>query len=420
MSGPSEMNYDTLVHARENEDKETYKKNIETIFDYKHRLVNSIDEVVNIDEIRRLAYSKMNMNALSYYMSGSGDEQSLNRNYKIFSKILMYPRILRNVNHIDTSVTILGQKFPFPVILAPTAMQKLCHPQGEIGVLKAAKSRNVLMCLSSISSTPMMEVAKEAKGHPMWFQLYVKNDRKMTQKLVKYCEKYGFGAICVTVDAPVLGYRERDFMIKFSIPKTFNYKDITVEKGQEGTNKGAHEEQRPKTKKPNSELFSFFDSNMETTINWDFVTWLRSITKLRIVLKGVHRVDDAVKAQEMGVDGIIVSNHGGRQLDTVPSTIEMLIPIAKALKKRDPNSKMELYVDGGIRRGNDIIKALAFGAKAVLIGRSMLWGLAAGGQEGVEKVLDMLKMEMIHGMKLLGSTNLGEITEDLVLYKSKF
>lgn len=415
MSGPTQIAYSDLVHARENEEKENYKKNIETIFDYKHRLVNSIDEVVNLDEIRRLAFSKMNMNALSYYMSGSGDEESLSRNYAIFKKILLYPRILRNVNHIDTSLTILGDKFPLPIILAPTAMQKLCHPEGEIGVLKAAKSRNVLMCLSSISSTPMMEVAKEAKGHPMWFQLYVKNDRKMTQKLVKYCEKYGFKAICVTVDAPVLGYRERDFMIKFSIPKTFNYKDITTDKKESEHTK---EEQKPK--KPNSELFSFFDSNMETTISWDFVTWLRSITKLKIILKGVHRVDDALKAQEMGVDGIIVSNHGGRQLDTVPSTIEMLVPIAKALKKRDPNSPMELYVDGGIRRGNDIIKALALGAKAVLIGRAMLWGLAAGGQEGVEKVLDMLKMEMIHGMKLLGARNLGEITDDLVLYKSKY
>ena len=415
MSGPTQIAYADLVHARENEERENYKKNIETIFDYKHRLVNSIDEVVNLDEIRRLAFSKMNMNALSYYMSGSGDEESLSRNYAIFKKILLYPRILRNVNHIDTSLTILGEKFPLPIILAPTAMQKLCHPEGEIGVLKAAKSRNVLMCLSSISSTPMMEVAKEAKGHPMWFQLYVKNDRKMTQKLVKYCEKYGFKAICVTVDAPVLGYRERDFMIKFSIPKTFNYKDITTDKKE-----GDHTKEEQKPKKPNSELFSFFDSNMETTISWDFVTWLRSITKLKIILKGVHRVDDALKAQEMGVDGIIVSNHGGRQLDTVPSTIEMLVPIAKALKKRDPNSPMELYGDGGIRRGNDIIKALALGAKAVLIGRSMLWGLAAGGQEGVEKVLDMLKMEMIHGMKLLGARNLGEITEDLVLYKSKY
>lgn len=419
MSGPTDISSESFEHAKEcDENESNYKQNMMSIYNYKHRVISSIDESVNIDEIKRLAFSKMNMNALSYYMSGSGDETSLNRNYSIFKKIFLLPRILKNVNKTDLSLNLLGEKFPMPIILAPTAMQKLCHPEGELGVLRAAKSRGVLMCLSTISSTPMVEVAKEAKGHPMWFQLYVKTDRKMTQKLVRYCEKYGFSTIVVTVDAPVLGYRERDFMIKFSIPKTFNYKDITDDK--KPTENAQSDTNAKKNDKPNSELFSFFDSNMETTIDWEFITWLRSITKLKIVLKGVHRVDDAMKAMDMAVDGIIVSNHGGRQLDTVPSTIEMLVPIAKAIKRRDPNHKMEIYVDGGIRRGNDVIKAIALGAKAVLIGRSMLWGLGAGGQKGVERVLDMLKMEMIHGMKLLGCNTLDEITRDLVLYKSKF
>lgn len=391
-----------------------YKKNLETIKNLKNRLIHSIDEAVNVDEIKRLAFSKMNMNALSYYMSGSGDEMSLKRGSDIFKKILMLPHIFRNVNSIDTSVSLLGRKVDIPIILAPTAMQKLCHPDGEIATCRAAKTRKTLMCLSSISSSTLQEVSKEANGYPMWFQLYVKTDRKMTQKLVTYCEKYGFECICVTVDAPVLGIRERDFMIKFSIPKDINYQSVTEKKANDNNKEGNQSDNKPK-----NELFSFFDSNMENSIAWDFVTWLRSITKLKLVLKGVHRVDDAIKAQEMGVDAIIISNHGGRQLDTVPSTIEMLVPIAKALKKM-PNNKMEVYVDGGIRRGTDVIKAIALGAKAVLIGRPMLWGLGAAGQEGVEKVLDILKYEMIHAMKLLGCTSLNDINSDLVSYKSKF
>jgi len=391
---------------------ESYKNNLIAMKKLEHRLISHVDEAVNLEEIQRLAFSKLSLNTLSYYMTGANDEYTLKRNMSIYQQIFLYPSVLKDVKESKTSVSVLGQKISIPVIIAPTALHKLCHPDGEEATARAATACGGLICLSSLSSSSISNVAKASGDGHRWFQLYVKSDRTHTHKVIKMCEKYGYTAIVVTVDAPTLGYRDRDFKVKFAVPKNVEYEDLTTD---EKTTKVEHK----KDNKPKNELFSFFASNMDSTLTWDFIPWLRSVTKLKIILKGVHRVDDALKAQEMGVDGIVVSNHGARQLDTVPSTMEMLYPISKALKKIK-NNNMEIYVDGGIRRGTDIIKAIALGARAVFIGRPSLWGLAAGGQHGVERVLELLRQELMVAMKLSGVSCLEDITEDLLRFRSDF
>ena len=343
-------------------------------------------------------------------MTGANDEFSLKRNSSIYKEIFLYPKVLKNVKESNMSVSVLGTQISLPVIIAPTALHKLCHPDGEEATARACTASGSLICLSSLSSSSISQVAKASGDGPRWFQLYAKSNREHTLKVIKMAEKFGYSAIVLTVDAPVLGYRDRDFKVKFTIPKNIEYEDLT---GSEKKN------EVKKENKSKSELFNFFSSNMDAGLSWDIIPWMREITNLKIILKGIHRVDDALKAQELGVDGIIVSNHGARQLDTVPSTMEMLYPISKALKKINGN-KMEIYVDGGIRRGTDIIKAIALGARAVFIGRPSLWGLAAGGQKGVEKTIELLRTELMIAMKLSGVTSLDEINEDLLRFRSDF
>lgn len=389
---------------------EAYTNNLIAIKKVQYRLINSVDEAVNLEEIQRLAFSKLSLNTLSYYMTGANDEFTLRRNLSIFEQILLYPKVLVNVKATNTEVCVLGNKISLPVIIAPTAMHKLCHPDGEEATARAATACKTIICLSSLTSSSISEVAKAAGTGPKWFQLYVKTDRNHSLKIIKMVEKLGYTAVVLTVDAPMLGYRDRDFKVKFNIPKTIDYQD----KSDEGAQK-----KEIKNDNNKSELFNFFASNMDQTLSWDIVNWFRENIKLPIVLKGIHRVDDALKAQEMGVDAIIVSNHGARQLDTVPSTMEMLLPISRALKQVK-NNKMEIYVDGGIRRGTDIIKAIALGAKAVFIGRPSLWGLAAGGQHGVEKTIEILRQELTVAMKLTGVNHLEELNEDFIKFRNDF
>jgi len=400
--------------AKENPE---FVKNILTIYNLKKRIVKDVDEAVNLDEIERMAFSKMNMNGLSYFMSGANDELTLDRNIRYFKKILLYPKILKNVSSVDISTTVLGSKISLPVMIAPTALHRLTHDDGELATARAAKNANTILILSALSSKSIADVAKVSGDTPRWFQLYVLKNEQMTLEVVKTAERNGYTGLVVTVDAPILGVRERDFQVKFKVPPGIKYENLQFA--------------IPKTKKDNnmdkmiketggkSEIFEFFAKNMDTTMTWEIVRWLKLNTSLKIILKGVHRVDDALIAQSLGVDAIIVSNHGARQLDGVPSGIEMLYPIAKAVKKI-PENKMEIYVDGGIRRGTDIFKAIALGADCVLLGRPILWGLACSGEKGATKVLDMLKNELIVAMKLSGVTSLKEINEDYVRIKDSF
>lgn len=330
----------------------------------------------------------------------------------------MYPKILKNVSETDLTTEVLGRKLSMPILIAPSAMHKLCHPEGEIATAKAAKEADTLVVLSSLSSVSMEKVG-QANGDGMrWVQLYVMKEKEQTKQILKMAENAGYSGICVTVDAPVLGSRERDFQVKFKFPQDIVFENLEYTLKHENKAK-ADMANILKDTGSKSEIYEFFAKNIDQSLTWDIIPWLKSHTKLKIILKGVHRVDDALTAQKMGADAIIVSNHGARQLDTVPSTIEMLAPICKALKKI-PDNKMEVYVDGGFSRGTDVFKALALGAKAVFLGRPVLWGLACDGQNGVRKVLNLIRNEFIMAMKLSGCNKVSEINEDYIRVKDSF
>jgi (S)-2-hydroxy-acid oxidase len=395
------------------EENNKYKSNLLELRKLKTRIIKNVDDAINIEEIERLAYSKLDMNALSYYMSGANSEHTLKRNINYFHKIMIYPRVLVDVSKVDLKCTILGREVDSPILIAPTALHKLAHPDGELATAQAANEKNTLICLSSLSSNSMEKVAKANQNGMRWFQLYVMKSREETINMVKEAERNGFSAIVVTVDAPILGYRERDFQVKFKIPEGVDYENLKFLNKNNITTNDKDIGKVLTDSGSKSQIFSFFASNIDDSLTWDIIPWLKQNTKLHVVIKGIHRVDDALKAREMGADAIIVSNHGARQLDKVPSTIEMLYPICQALSKIEGN-KMEVYVDGGIRRGTDVFKAIAMGAKAVFIGRPVLFGLAADGKNGVCKVLDLLRNELLMTMKLSGCIDLKKITGDYI------
>jgi isopentenyl diphosphate isomerase/L-lactate dehydrogenase-like FMN-dependent dehydrogenase len=398
-----------------NKIKDLYKENIKTIKQLKNRIIQSVEDAVNLDEVERLAYSKLDMNALSYFISGASDEFTLKRNKEIFKKIFLYPKILKDVSETCIKTNILGREISMPILIAPAAMHKLASKEGEVATAKAAQEAGTGIVLSSLSTTSMEDVAKANGDGLRWFQLYVMKDRAQTIHVIKLAEQNGYSGIVITVDAPILGPRERDFMVKFKVPPHIRYENLEYTLKHQSEAKTDVQKILQDTG-AKSEIFEFFGRNIDASLTWDIITWLKQNTKLKIILKGVHRVDDALTAEAMGVDAIIVSNHGARQLDTVPSTLEMLRPICKALKGK----KMEVYVDGGFRRGGDVFKALALGARAVFIARPILWGLVADGQKGVKKVLELLKNEFILTMKLSGCKNVSEISEDFVRFKESF
>ncbi len=414
--------------------EENYKKIINHLKDLKERIPASIEDCVNLDEVERLGMAKLDLNAISYYISGANNEITLARNRKYFNKILLNQKILKNVSKISLETEVLGRKIAFPVCFSPTAIQKMAHEDGEIATAKAAYKNNTIMILSSLSSTSLEDVAKENKTGIRWFQLYAMKERIGTIHILQEAEKHGFSAIVLTVDAPILGYRDRDFQVKFQKPQKINYEiqhkvikhceeyyKNNGKNGSDGANYAVYNSGSV-ISETKSDIFNVFTNNIDSSLSLDFIDWLRQQTKLPIVIKGILNSEDALIAAEKGIDAIMISNHGGRQLDTVPATIEVLGPIVDKLNdyfKKNPNKKgMEVYIDGGIRRGSDVLKALALGAKAVFVGRPLIWGLAAGGDHGVDKVLDILRNEFIVAMKLTGSTTINEISREC-LYDGK-
>jgi isopentenyl diphosphate isomerase/L-lactate dehydrogenase-like FMN-dependent dehydrogenase len=317
-----------------------------------------------------------------FITGGSDDEVTLRSNRAAYEHIRLRPRVLVDVSVIDTRTSVLGIPISMPVLLAPTAIHCLAHPEGECATAQAAGRSKTLMIAGTTATRSLEEIAQAASG-PLWFQLYVYPSLQYAEKLVHRAEIAGYKAIVLTVDLPVLGNREKDKRNNFELPPPplIEANFVGVEKeGQEWV-----------------------------TLTWKSLAWLRSITSLPILLKGILTAEDALLALEHGMDGIIVSNHGGRQLDTALSTIEALPEIVQAVDER-----CEVYVDGGIRRGTDILKALALGARAVLVGRPMLWGLAVDGAEGVHHVLEILRSELELAMALSGRPTLDSIDRSLV------
>lgn len=336
-------------------------------------------EPVNVFEYEALAQAKMNPAFWDFYQGGSDDEVTLRANRTAFERIRLRPRVLVDVSAgaLNMRTTVLDTPVSMPILVAPTALHSMAHPEGECATAQGAGMANTLMIASTTATRSIEEIAQAASG-PLWFQLYVYPSFQVAEKLVRRAEAAGYRAIVLTVDLPYLGNREKDRHNNVTIPPEpfyeANFVDVE-EKGQPWV-----------------------------PLTWESLSWLRSITSLPILVKGILTAEDAVLAVEHGVTGIIVSNHGGRQLDTALASIDALPEIVEAVTGR-----CEVYIDGGIRRGTDILKALALGARAVLVGRPILWGLAANGAQGVFQVLEILRKELELSMALAGRPTLDSI-----------
>ena len=351
---------------------------------------------LTIDEFEAIARERMARSAYDYYAGGAGEERTLAANRDAFNRIPLRPRVLIDVSQIDTRTTVLGQPLDLPVMLAPTAFNRLAHADGEMAAARAARSAGTIMISSTLATCALEEVAGACDG-PLWFQLYVYKDRAFTQELVARAEAAGYRALVLTVDTPLLGRRYRDVRNNFVLPEGITMKNFEAAMTN-AARWGAH-----------SSFSSYVHDLFDATLSWDAVKWLRAQTRLPILVKGIMTEEDAHLAIDAGVDGVIVSNHGGRQLDGALASIDALPEVVDAVAGR-----AEVLMDGGIRRGTDVMKALALGARAVCIGRPYLWALAANGEEGVRDVLGMLKEELSLGMALSGRPTIASIDRSLV------
>lgn len=347
-----------------------------------------------------------------YYRSGADDMVTLTNNQLEFRKLKLRPRVLVDVSGIDTKTTVMAHKgenyrteIPFPVMVAPTAMHKLAHPEGECATARGAANVGTIFSLSSLSTSSIADVAAAVPESPKWYQLYILKDRKFTEELVHRAEVSGYKALLVTVDAPKLGNRESDHKNKFHLPEGLELVNLLdglkeVETSSEGEKISA--------------LNHYFKLQIDDSLSWKDIAWLRSITQMPIIVKGIITSEDARLAVQCMVDGIVVSNHGARQCDTTVSTIEALPEVVETVRAMGAENDVEVYIDGGISRGTDVLKALALGAKAVFVGRPVLWGLSIGGADGVSNVLRILQREFTLAMQLCGCTKLDDITPTLI------
>ena len=354
-------------------------------------------DVLNLHELEALAKSRLPQVAWDYYASGADDERCVRRNALAFEQVLLHYRVLVDVARRELATTVLGERIALPIVVAPTAFHKLAHPDGELATVRGAGDAGTLFVLSTLSNTAVEDVVAAATG-PVWFQLYIYKDRAATEALVRRVEAAGCRALVVTVDAPLLGRRERDVRNRFALPPGLGVENLH-----------ASGYARIPAPAADSGLAAYFADLLDPALSWDAIDWLRSITTLPVLVKGIVRADDAERAIDHGAAGVIVSNHGGRQLDASPATIDVLPRISDRLRGRG-----EILLDGGVRRGADVIKAIALGARAVLIGRPVLWGLAADGRAGVAGVLEMLRRELDLAMALCGCADVASMTRDLV------
>jgi 4-hydroxymandelate oxidase len=351
---------------------------------------------LNLLEYERLAEGRLPQPTWDYYRSGADDERTLGANRQAFAACALRPRALVDVSQRSMSLELFGKALALPVLLAPTAFQRLAHADGELGAARAARAIGTAMVLSTLSTTPVEDVAREAAA--LFFQLYVYKDRGATLGLVERAREAGCVALVLTVDAPMLGRRERDVRNGFTLPP-----ELTI------ANLVAKNSQSLPAQASSSGLAQYFHAQIDPAVDERTLEWLCDCAKLPVIVKGIVRADDARRAVEHGAAGIVVSNHGGRQLDTAIATLRALPEVAAAV-----GGEVPVLLDGGVRRGTDVIKALALGARAVLIGRPILWGLAVGGEAGVRDVLSLLGAELDLALALCGCRSLAEVSRDLI------
>jgi 4-hydroxymandelate oxidase len=350
---------------------------------------------VTLADFEPLARRRMTHMAFEYVSGGAGDEITLRDNQAAFDRLRLHPRVLVDVSRIDTRLTLFGQDLEFPILLAPTAYHRLVHPDGEIATVHGAALVGATTIASSFATTSIEDMAKAARA-PLWFQLYVNRDRGFTRDLVQRAESAGCRTLCVTVDTPVTGLRHRETRSGFALPAGVERSNL---RGLGSPVAGSSHR---------SSEGSIYSAVLDPALVWKDIEWLGGISRVPVLIKGVLSPDDAVKGASTAA-GIIVSNHGARNLDTVPATIDALPRVADAVKGRVP-----ILVDGGVRRGSDVLKALASGASAVLIGRPYLFGLAAQGADGVAAVVGILRREFEMSMALTGRRTLQEIDRSVL------
>jgi len=352
---------------------------------------------LNLHEAEAAARATLPAATFDYFAGGACDEVTLAENRRAFDAIALRYHVLTDVSRRETATTLLDAAVAAPLIVAPMAFQRLAHSDGEPGMARAAGGLGLLMTASTFSTASLEEIAAAAGG-PLWFQLYVHQDRGITRELVQRAEASGYRALVLTVDVPEIGRRERDDRNAFRLStdlRVANFVPRTSEALQGGA-AGSH-------------LAHFIQGMRDPSFAWKDLAWLRAQSTLPLILKGLVRADDAKRAAEHGVAGIVVSNHGGRQLDTAVAGLRALPEVAAAVGDR-----VLVMMDGGIRRGTDVIKALALGARAVMVGRPVLWGLAADGEAGARRVLELLLKELDLAMALCGTPRLEDISPDLL------
>jgi 4-hydroxymandelate oxidase len=341
------------------------------------------------DQARRLLPPEV----YDYLAGGAEDERTLQDNVAAWARMRLRPRILRDVNEVSIGTTVLGIPVRLPVLVAPVAFHRLAHAEGEVAMARASAGAGSLMVVSTRASATIEDIAAAAPELPRWFQVYVLQDRQWTAELVSRAAAAGYRALVLTGDTPHVGHRRRDAANRFVLPPGVGMANL-----------------------PDRAELAVVDpdtypgARQSPAVTFDDIGWLASVSRLPVVVKGVLRADDALSCIEAGASGLVVSNHGGRQLDGAVAGADALADVVSASA-----GKVEVYVDGGIRRGTDILKALALGARAVLVGRPLLWGLAAAGASGAQGVLDQLGAELARDMALAGARSVDDLTPDLVL-----
>ena len=352
--------------------------------------------VLSLRELQCEAQRRLDPAVYDFFAGGADDEITLRANEGAFRRIGLVPRVLCGVAQRELEISLLDCCASIPILLAPTAFHQLAHPEGERATARAAAAAKTIMVVSMASTVAVEEIVAAARETPgnrpsLWFQIYIQPDLGFTEMILRRAETAGCSVVVVSVDSPVFGRRERDLRNGFNdLPVGMCCENLRDLRGESELGQ------------PRQIIFS-------PELSWKQIEWLRKATKLKMAVKGIMHPEDARLAVSYGADAIFVSNHGGRQLDTVPAAIDLLPPIADAVE-----GSISLVLDGGIRRGTDVVKALALGATAVAVGRPVLWGLAVAGQKGVEQVLEMLRSELDRALALCGCRSVGEVNRDLV------
>lgn len=359
-----------------------------------------MNPLLNVYDYEAAAREGLDPATFDYVAGGAGDELTLEENLSAFDRWRLMPRVMVNVEHRDLSVSVLGETLSLPIGVAPSAFHKLIHADGELATARAAGASRTVMCLSVMATAPLEEVAAVASG-PLWLQTYIFRDRTLSTDLAERAHAVGYQALVVTVDTPVLGRRERDFRNHFELPPGIEMRNINLPAALPG----GYE----------SPMVRFGREQFDPSLTWRDVEWFVQSVRMPVLVKGVLHPDDARRAVESGASGVIVSNHGGRQLDGAIATLDALPDIAAAVN----GTGAAVIVDGGIRRGTDVVKALALGARMVMVGRPILWGLAVNGEAGAHAVLEILRAEVDMALALVGCTHPADLDQNYLTEQHK-